>query len=101
MDCCWVKKGWSESGHGLSGCDVLDGAVRKPYVCVRERLRYDENSCRYVCLWLEDWCELHKIGEGCMVEHAIILLCLSGWFFRECREKIKKMVACGFDSGDE
>jgi len=80
---------------------VLNGVLKKPYVRVRKGLRYDENSCCYVCSRPGDWCEVYKRGERCTVEDVIIPVCLSGWFMKECREKIKEMAGCGFDSGDD
>jgi len=35
-----------------------------------------------------------------MIEDVVIPVCCSGWFMRECREKIKEMTGCGFDTGD-
>ena len=52
----WIlgQKGVRGVGHKLRECQVLDGVLKKPYVRVREKLRYDAKSCCYVCSWPGD-----------------------------------------------
>jgi superfamily II DNA helicase RecQ len=98
---CWVKSSGVESDHNSSECRRLDELMRKEYTRVRERLRYEENSCCFICSRPTDWCEEYRNGEICRAEDLIIPICLAGWWTKEVTQVIVEIIGQSFNKPDD